>query len=252
MLMVSYLPLMLYITNLRKTLPTPLTHHDIPMEVVDEDRGDHEILLGDDLVEEYQVISEQYRVEKLVLLEPLTDNEINQIQKCLKMITRPTWHWGPLITLGEAAHGKLEAEQWQWSIEFDLPVVFYKLWWLNCDTDVQKAHQKKLVHSTMLLAMEIKWGMSHITSENHVRQCTKYMQAYLECVKEIFLYITWRPNHHAVLHIHEFLLRYGPIHGCWMFPFKWIIGTLQKTRTNNKMGQWLYTYFRLERKLTKL
>ena len=91
-LMVSYLQLMLYITNLRKTLPTPLTHHDIPMEVVDEDRGDHEILLGDDLVEEYQVISEQYRVEKLVLLEPLTDNEINQIQKCLKMITRPTWH----------------------------------------------------------------------------------------------------------------------------------------------------------------
>ena len=51
---------MLYITNLRKTLPTPPTHHDIPMEVVNEDRGDHEILLGDDLVEEYQVFSEQY------------------------------------------------------------------------------------------------------------------------------------------------------------------------------------------------
>ena len=78
--MVSYLPLMLYITNPRKTLPTPLTHHDTRMEVVDEDRGD-------DLVEEYQVISEQYRVEKPVSLEPLTDNEINQIHKCLKTIT---------------------------------------------------------------------------------------------------------------------------------------------------------------------
>ena len=39
MLMVSYLPLMLYITNLRKTLPTPPTHHNASMEVVDEDRG---------------------------------------------------------------------------------------------------------------------------------------------------------------------------------------------------------------------
>ena len=136
------------------------------------------------------------------------------------MITRPTWHQGPPITLGGAAHGKLKAEQWRSSIEFDLPVVLYKLWGLNCNTDVQKAHRKKLVHSTMLLAMAIRWGTSHITSENHVRQCMKYMWAYLECIKEIFLDITWRPNHHATLHIHEFLLMYGPMHGWWMFPFE--------------------------------
>ena len=64
-LTVSYLPLMLYITNPRMTLPTPLTHHNTPMEVVDEDRGDHEILLGDDLVEEY---SEQQNCSNVIYI----------------------------------------------------------------------------------------------------------------------------------------------------------------------------------------
>ncbi|KIJ09587.1 hypothetical protein PAXINDRAFT_87272, partial [Paxillus involutus ATCC 200175] len=44
-------------------------------------------------------------------------------------------------------------------------------------------------------------------------------------------------NHHASLHMNEFLLRYGPMHGWWMFPFERIIGTLQKTNTNHKIGK---------------
>ena len=42
----------------------------------------------------------------------------------------------------------------------------------------------------MLLAMVVRWGTSHITSENHATQYINYMQAYLECVKDIFLDIT--------------------------------------------------------------
>ncbi|KIK78949.1 hypothetical protein PAXRUDRAFT_162629 [Paxillus rubicundulus Ve08.2h10] len=62
------------------------------------------------------------------------------------------------------------------------------------------------------------------------------MKAYLECVKTIFPEISWQPNHHASLHLDEFLHMYGPMHGWWMFPFERVIGSLQKTNTNHKIG----------------
>ncbi|KAG2065538.1 hypothetical protein BDR04DRAFT_1032543, partial [Suillus decipiens] len=66
---------------------------------------------------------------------------------------------------------------------------------------------------------------------------TRCMKAYLECIRGIFPHHSWRPNHHATLHICEFLLRYGPMHGWWMFPFERIIGALQKMNTNYKIGE---------------
>ena len=104
---------------------------------VDDEVGNREILLGHDVVEE---CSEwQCQKEKTRSWEPLTGNEINDIQKCLGTITRPAWHRGPPINLGDAAHGKLKAEQWRSSIEFDLPVTLFKKWGLHCDDDIQKA-----------------------------------------------------------------------------------------------------------------
>jgi hypothetical protein len=32
------------------------------------------------------------------------------------------------------------------------------------------------------------------------------------------------------------LLRFGPIHGWWMFPFERVIGLLQQFNTNSEMG----------------
>ncbi|KAF8837229.1 hypothetical protein BDN67DRAFT_877041, partial [Paxillus ammoniavirescens] len=137
-------------------------------------------------------------------------------------IMRPTWHHGPPTNLGEVEHGKLKAEQWCLSIEFDLPVILYWLW--GCGTASGEPD-------------EGKQGTSHITSHHHAQQYMKYMKAYLTCLQDAFPGLSWRPNHHASLHMNEFLLRYGPMHRWWMFPFERIIGTLQKTNTNHKIGE---------------
>ncbi|KAG1763985.1 hypothetical protein EV702DRAFT_1051525 [Suillus placidus] len=121
----------------------------------------------------------------------------------------------------------LKAEQWRTAIEFDLPVTLVKLWGMKYDGDERRP---KLAHSTMLLAMAIQWGTSHVTSPHHTQQYGKYMKAYLECIRDVFPGHSFRPNHHTCLHLHEFLLRYGPMHG-------WIIGGLQKTNTNQKIGE---------------
>lgn len=195
--------------------------------------------VADELIEEYASQVKLHTAELSRSAEALTDKEINDIQEMIGRVRRPSWHRGPPKNLGDAEHGKLKAEQWKSSIEFDLPMALMHLWGPGRAADgVEHVSQRqKLVHSTMLLATAIRWGTSHVTSPHHTQQYTTYMRAYLECIQEIFPHHSWRPNHHAALHIREFLLRYGPMHGWWMFPFERIIGALQKTNTNYKIGE---------------
>ena len=63
------------------------------------------------------------------------------------------------------------------------------------------------------------------------------MRAYLESLRDLFPEMKLRPNHHIALYLGEFLLRFGPVHGWWMFPFERLIGLLQKVNTNKKIGK---------------
>ena len=195
---------------------------------------DDEAFVTEELVKEYAAEVEDKNNQKGLSAEALTDEEINAIQAELSGIKRPSWHRGPPKNLGDAEHGKLKAEQWRTAIEFDLPVILVKIWGAQHGGEERR---QKLAHSTMLLVMAVRWGTSHVTSTHHTQQYGKYMKAYLESIRDVFPGHSLRPNHHACLHLHEFLLRYGPMHGWWMFPFERIIGVLQKTNTNHKIGE---------------
>ncbi|KAG2049760.1 hypothetical protein BDR06DRAFT_1067718 [Suillus hirtellus] len=112
--------------------------------------------------------------------EVLSDNEINSIQERLGSVQRPSWNRGLPKNVGDAEHGKLKAEQWKSSIEFDLPVALMQLWGSEDTADD--------------------------ANDDHKSQWQEYIKAYLECIKVIFPHHSWHPNHHAALHIHEFLL----------------------------------------------
>ena len=63
------------------------------------------------------------------------------------------------------------------------------------------------------------------------------MEVYLKTVLELCPNQQLHPIHHNALHLSKFLLRFGPVHGWWMFPFERLIGILQKINTNSKMGK---------------
>jgi hypothetical protein len=63
------------------------------------------------------------------------------------------------------------------------------------------------------------------------------MRAYLKSLRDLFPEMKLRPNHHNALYLGELLLRFGPVHGWWMFPFERLIGLLQKINSNKKMGR---------------
>ena len=171
----------------------------------------------------------------------LNTNELKQIQQDILETIRPTWQSSPPKNFGSPAHGKLKADQWRTCIEFDLPVSLMRMWEETSQAGVSselQVRRRKVVESTMLLSIAICWAVSHRTSELHADQYRKHMMAYLTTLRELCPNMDLHPVHHNALHIPEFLLRFGPMHGWWMFPFERLIGILQKIKVNFKIGEY--------------
>ncbi|KAH9928229.1 hypothetical protein B0H21DRAFT_700382, partial [Amylocystis lapponica] len=138
--------------------------------------------------------------------------DLKRFERNIRATLRPVYSEGPPPKMGTSGHGKLKADQWKAAMEFELPVSLMKHW-----------HQVELTDLS--------------TSEHHCVQYTKYMHSYLSDLLTIKPDIALRPNHHMALHLGDFLTRFGPMHGWWMFPFERVIGILQQVNTNFKQGQ---------------
>lgn len=179
-----------------------------------------------------------------VRAKPLRDAMIKQHRKKLRddiaNTYRPPSHRGPPVNLGDPSHGKLKADQLRSSIEFDLPVTASEIWAKgtqpkNTDPDVAERNDKKF-RATMYLSMAIRIATSFKSSSEHVEKYTTYMTAYLELLLDLYPGTSFTPNQHRALHIGHGLARFGPAPGWWMFPFERLIGILQRTNHNFKIG----------------
>ncbi|KAF8832959.1 hypothetical protein BDN67DRAFT_862199, partial [Paxillus ammoniavirescens] len=54
-----------------------------------------------------------------------------------------------------------------------------------------------------------------------------YVCTWLSRLKTIHLSINYHPNGHMAIHIHHFLLSFGPVCLWWCFPFECLIDQLQ-------------------------
>jgi hypothetical protein len=176
-----------------------------------------------------------------VFVDKVTKQELKLLQKHIESIIRPPYRKPPPRDLGNPGHGKLKADQWKTCIEFDIPVLFAQLWSRETsppgqDLDVT-ARRDKVFRSIMHLAVAVRWGTSYRISEHHSQLFEENMVAYLRLLLELYPNIQFRPNHHTALHIGPLLMKFGPVHSWWMFPFERVIGILQKFNTNSKMGK---------------
>ncbi len=83
------------------------------------------------------------------------------------------------------------------------------------------------MHSTLVLAIAIRWATSHHVSAKHIEQYEKNMKDYLKTLKELQPSQRFCPNHINTLLVSKYLRLYGPIRGWRMFPFERVIGDLQ-------------------------
>ena len=141
---------------------------DINAERLENEIGD----IGQDIFEETPIDNDTGG-EPVFDYGPMLDpKDLRQIQQDIAKTKRPTWQSGPPTDFGTPAHGKLKADEWRTSIEFDLVVSLIKLWQSDePDNTLGNPHpgnllqhrRNKVIHSTMLLAMAVRWGTSNRT-----------------------------------------------------------------------------------------
>ncbi|KLO04848.1 hypothetical protein SCHPADRAFT_789604, partial [Schizopora paradoxa] len=161
----------------------------------------------------------------------ISKKELASIRGWISGTSRPRWYASLPKNLGEAGHGKLKADQWRSALEFDIPVALAQLW------GDKSSPRHELYKCTMYLAIAIRFGTSHRISEDHITSYTRNMHSYLKLMLEIDPSLRLHPNHHNSLHLGNILRRFGPMHGWWMYPFERVIGRLQKSNTNFKIGE---------------
>ena len=192
-------------------------------------------IIGEGIVQE--IVQENMNV-KLLLALGISQDDLKTIRDDIAATTRPRWQVAPPGNLGDVSHGKLKADEWRSCFEFDIPVSLLRIQTRRCASGRQTdEYSAKLVHSTFLLAIAIRWATSHRTSTKHAEKYTETIKAYLETLKDLQPNQRFRPNHFNALLIGRYLRLYGPVHTWWMFPFERVIGDLQRSSTNNKLGK---------------
>jgi hypothetical protein len=88
----------------------------------------------------------------------------------------------------------------------------------------------------MSLLSAVTIASSHSMSLTLANSYLQHMQAYLAGLKTLFPEYRFHPNHHLALHLHQYLLLFGPVHAWWTFPFERMIGMLQRMQTSGKIG----------------
>jgi Domain of unknown function (DUF4218) len=88
----------------------------------------------------------------------------------------------------------------------------------------------------MSLLSAVTVASSHSMSLALANSYLQHMQGYLAGLKALFPQYGFHPNHHLALHLHQYLLLFGPVHAWWTFPFERMIGMLQCIPTSRKIG----------------
>jgi len=141
-------------------------------------------------------------------------------------------------TVATAPKAKLKSDEWRtWGCLY-LPVSFIRLWLKVDPVNEKESRRRDLMHLTMLLVSAIVIASSRVTSEENAREYLAYMLGYRQALEKLFPNYLCQSIHHMAMHIPEYLLMYGPVHGWWAYPFERMIGMLQRIAVNSKEG-WL-------------
>jgi hypothetical protein len=172
----------------------------------------------------------------------LTLEEMKEIPLDIWNIVTPSWMTSVPANSESSSNEKLKADQWHVLGTTYLPISLVHLWGKVEAGNSRLERCNKILHVPISLLLAIVIASSHTTSQICADLYLQHMQSYIMGVKELFPDHAFWPNHHMALHLPEYLLRYGPVHGWWTFSFERIIGMLQCIPTNAKIGMFGFQF----------
>ena len=164
---------------------------------------------------------------------------ITHIQNVIRDTVTPSWVESVPYNFGEAKAGKLKAYEWRLMASIYLPLALVSLWGEGshqCSKTVATKLRNVLDH-TMMLFSAVYLACLRTITEARLTAYHHYMKTYVEDLHKHHPHISYRPTHHMVLHLYDFLILFGPVQSWWCFPFERLIGMLQRMPNNHKLGK---------------
>ncbi|KAJ6497216.1 hypothetical protein C8R47DRAFT_972377 [Mycena vitilis] len=172
-------------------------------------------------------------VETTPLVGAITEDEKKALWADIAAMVKPSWMTSvPPQFGGESSDGKLKADQWRTLGTVYMPITLIRLW----AASEEGSDRRALLSLTMDLVSAVIILSSRKTSVANAQQAVQHLLSYRSQLSQLFPDYVCHPNHHMAMHIPEFLLLFGPVHGWWTFPLERLIGKLQRVPTNYKPG----------------
>ena len=160
---------------------------------------------------------------------------LQQVREVISKTDVPSWFQTVPYDWGSAAMGTPKADEWRNMATVYFPIALI-LSWGGRATDAEGQHRLHLLELTMCIVQATWLACRRSTSRERGSAYLKYLCTYLHNLQSVIKNARFRPNHHMALHIHEYLLLWGPVYSWWCFPFERLNGMLQRIPTNNVPG----------------
>ncbi|SJL17814.1 uncharacterized protein ARMOST_21376 [Armillaria ostoyae] len=185
------------------------------------------------------------------LKQPMTSGEIHNvrsvdkatiehIQAVIKDTATPSWINSVPANYGAASAGTIKADEWRTLSIIYLPIALVTLWG---DDDghspAEGSRSLEVLDHTMALFQAVTIVCRYTMNLGQATTYRTLLKHWVDGLYSVHPHTKnhhKRPNVHAAFHLYDFILAFGPVMSWWCFPFERLIGTLQKTHTNNHVG----------------
>lgn len=160
----------------------------------------------------------------------ISAEELREIQSDITSVITPSWFTKVQPTFGEICNGKLKADEWRSLFTVYLPLTFLRLWGGMSDRRLQ-------LKSVLLLSIIVTITCSTRVSNDTIELLEAVIPRYLHFLR-VLGHGTSNlvPNHHLSLHLPFFMRLHGPSRSHWAFPVERLIGKLQRSLHNPRIG----------------
>ena len=161
---------------------------------------------------------------------------VEHIRNVIRDTSTPSWFVKAPPNFGDSTAGTLKADEWRSLITVYIPIALISLWGLP-DSGTIQTNLKTILDHTMLLMSAVNLCCARTMSSMRAEAYQSCIASYIRDLPCIHPTFNLRPNHHAAIHIYDFLKLFGPVNSWWTFPFERLIGVLQRLPKNHKSGQ---------------
>lgn len=166
---------------------------------------------------------------------------MDAIRHIIKHAEKPSLLRSVPWNFGEAKAGTLKADELRTLFTVYIPIILVlKLGKGSTHPDARSAAYARVVlENTMHLVCAVILACKRTTSFERAERYRSHMKAYVEGFRDGQLYPDFKPkgNHHIAFHIYDFLILFGPMLSWWCFGFERLIGHLQRTPHNHRIGE---------------